>query len=37
MVVENSVRIGAMEQGHADPATLQALMAESELALRQEI
>jgi 2-polyprenyl-6-methoxyphenol hydroxylase-like FAD-dependent oxidoreductase len=37
MVVENSVRIGAMEQTHADPAALQALMAESELALRQEI
>jgi len=37
MVVENSVRIGAMEQTHADPATLKALMAESELALRQDI
>ena len=36
MVVENSVRIGAMEQTHAEPATLKALMAESELALRQE-
>lgn len=37
MVVENSVRIGDMEQTHADPATLKALMAESELALRQAI
>jgi 2-polyprenyl-6-methoxyphenol hydroxylase-like FAD-dependent oxidoreductase len=37
MVVENSVRIGEMEQTHADPATLKALMAESELALRQAI
>jgi 2-polyprenyl-6-methoxyphenol hydroxylase-like FAD-dependent oxidoreductase len=37
MVVENSVRIGAMEQRHADPAMLKALMAESELALREEI
>jgi 2-polyprenyl-6-methoxyphenol hydroxylase-like FAD-dependent oxidoreductase len=37
MVVENSVRIGAMEQTHADPAILQALMAQSELALRGEI
>jgi 2-polyprenyl-6-methoxyphenol hydroxylase-like FAD-dependent oxidoreductase len=37
MVVENSVRIGAMEQRHADPALLKALMAESERALRSEI
>jgi hypothetical protein len=37
MVVENSLRIGAMEQTHADPATLKAFMAESELALRREI
>lgn len=37
MVVENSVRIGEMEQTHADPSTLKALMAESELALRQDI
>jgi hypothetical protein len=37
MVVENSVRIGAMEQRHADPALLKALMAESERALRGEI
>jgi 2-polyprenyl-6-methoxyphenol hydroxylase-like FAD-dependent oxidoreductase len=37
MVVENSVRIGEMELTHADPARLKALMAESELALRQAI
>jgi 2-polyprenyl-6-methoxyphenol hydroxylase-like FAD-dependent oxidoreductase len=37
MVVENSVRIGALEQTHADPATLKALMAESELGLRGPI
>jgi len=37
MVVENSVQIGAMEQSHADPAKLHALMAESEAQLRQEI
>ena len=37
MVVENSVEIGAMEQTHADPGKLRALMAESELALRAEI
>ena len=37
MVVENSVRIGEMEQTHADPALLKSLMAESEVALRQEI
>jgi len=37
MVVENSVRIGQMEQTHADPGALKALMAESETALREEI
>ena len=37
LVVENSVRIGHMEQTHADPATLQKLMAESEAALRADI
>jgi 2-polyprenyl-6-methoxyphenol hydroxylase-like FAD-dependent oxidoreductase len=37
MVVENSVRIGEMEQTHADPAALKSLMAESEAALRAEI
>jgi 2-polyprenyl-6-methoxyphenol hydroxylase-like FAD-dependent oxidoreductase len=37
MVVENSVRIGQMEQTHADPGALKALMAESEAALREEI
>jgi 2-polyprenyl-6-methoxyphenol hydroxylase-like FAD-dependent oxidoreductase len=37
LVVENSVRIGQMEQTHADPGALKALMAESEAALRQEI
>jgi 2-polyprenyl-6-methoxyphenol hydroxylase-like FAD-dependent oxidoreductase len=37
LVVENSVRIGQMEQTHADPAVLRALMVESEVALRQEI
>jgi len=37
IVVENSVRIGEMEQTHGDPAALNALMAESEAALRQDI
>jgi 2-polyprenyl-6-methoxyphenol hydroxylase-like FAD-dependent oxidoreductase len=37
LVVENSVRIGQMEQTHGDPAALKALMAESEAALRQDI
>jgi 2-polyprenyl-6-methoxyphenol hydroxylase-like FAD-dependent oxidoreductase len=37
LVVENSVRIGEMEQTHADPAALKQLMAESEAALRQDI
>jgi 2-polyprenyl-6-methoxyphenol hydroxylase-like FAD-dependent oxidoreductase len=37
LVVENSVRIGQMEQTHADPAVLKALMTESEAALRQDI
>ena len=37
LVVENSVRIGQMEQTHADPGALKTLMAESEEALRQEI
>lgn len=37
LVVENSVRIGQMEQDHADPAELHRLMAVSEAALRQEI
>ena len=37
MVVENSVRIGEMEQTHADPGALKTLMAESEAALREEI
>jgi 2-polyprenyl-6-methoxyphenol hydroxylase-like FAD-dependent oxidoreductase len=37
LVVENSVRIGRMEQSHADPGVLKALMAESETALREEI
>jgi 2-polyprenyl-6-methoxyphenol hydroxylase-like FAD-dependent oxidoreductase len=37
MVVENSVRIGQMEQTHANPATLHALMAESEGALRRDV
>jgi 2-polyprenyl-6-methoxyphenol hydroxylase-like FAD-dependent oxidoreductase len=37
LVVENSVRIGHMEQTHADPIALKMLMAESEAALRQEI
>ena len=37
MVVENSVRIGQMEQTHGDPATLKALMTESETALRNDI
>ncbi len=37
LVVENSVRIGQMEQTHADPVALQRLMADSEAALRQDI
>lgn len=37
LVVENSVRIGQMEQTHADPESLKRLMAESEAALRGEI
>jgi 2-polyprenyl-6-methoxyphenol hydroxylase-like FAD-dependent oxidoreductase len=37
LVVENSVRIGQMEQTHADPVALKALMAESEAALRADI
>jgi 2-polyprenyl-6-methoxyphenol hydroxylase-like FAD-dependent oxidoreductase len=37
LVVENSVRIGEMEQTHADPGALKRLMAESEAALRQDI
>ena len=37
MVVENSVRIGQMEQTHADPGALKMLMAESEAALREDI
>jgi 2-polyprenyl-6-methoxyphenol hydroxylase-like FAD-dependent oxidoreductase len=37
LVVENSVRIGQLEQTHADPAELQRLMAVSEQALRQDI
>ena len=37
MVVENSVRIGQMEQTHADPGALMMLMAESEAALREDI
>jgi 2-polyprenyl-6-methoxyphenol hydroxylase-like FAD-dependent oxidoreductase len=37
LVVENSVQIGHMEQTHADPAALKTLMAESEIALRQDI
>jgi len=37
LVVENSVRIGHMEQTHADPIALKMLMAESEAALRQDI
>lgn len=37
LVVENSVRIGHMEQTHGDPATLKSLMAESAAALRQDI
>jgi len=37
MVVENSVRIGEMEQTHADPALLKSLMAESDSALRLDI
>ena len=37
LVVENSVRIGRMEQTHADPAALKTLMAESEAALREDI
>jgi 2-polyprenyl-6-methoxyphenol hydroxylase-like FAD-dependent oxidoreductase len=37
LVVENSVRIGQMEQTHADPAALKRLMTESEVALREDI
>jgi 2-polyprenyl-6-methoxyphenol hydroxylase-like FAD-dependent oxidoreductase len=37
LVVENSVRIGQLEQTHADPAELQRLMAVSEQALREDI
>lgn len=37
LVVENSVRIGDMEQSHADPGALKRLMAESEAALRLDI
>jgi 2-polyprenyl-6-methoxyphenol hydroxylase-like FAD-dependent oxidoreductase len=37
LVVENSVRIGHMEQTHGDPATLKSLMAESAAALRHDI
>jgi hypothetical protein len=37
LVVENSVRIGHMEQTHADPIALNMLVAESEAALRQDI
>jgi 2-polyprenyl-6-methoxyphenol hydroxylase-like FAD-dependent oxidoreductase len=37
LVVENSVRIGQMEQTHADPAALKTLMAVSEAALREDI
>lgn len=37
MVVENSVRIGQMEQTHADPGALKSLMAESEAALNEDI
>jgi 2-polyprenyl-6-methoxyphenol hydroxylase-like FAD-dependent oxidoreductase len=37
LVVENSVRIGQLEQSHSDPAELQRLMAVSEQALREEI
>jgi 2-polyprenyl-6-methoxyphenol hydroxylase-like FAD-dependent oxidoreductase len=37
LVVENSVRIGHMEQTHGDPGTLKTLMAESEAALRLDI
>ena len=37
LVVENSVLIGEMEQAHGDPAALNALMAESEAALREDI
>jgi 2-polyprenyl-6-methoxyphenol hydroxylase-like FAD-dependent oxidoreductase len=37
LVVENSVRIGQMEQTHADPGALKRLMADSEAALRLDI
>jgi 2-polyprenyl-6-methoxyphenol hydroxylase-like FAD-dependent oxidoreductase len=37
LVVENSVKIGDMEQSHADPGALKRLMAESEAALRLDI
>ncbi len=37
MVVENSVRIGEMEQNHGDPARLNQLMAESTAALLRDI
>jgi 2-polyprenyl-6-methoxyphenol hydroxylase-like FAD-dependent oxidoreductase len=37
MVVENSVAIGDMELNHASPDKLQALMAQSEQALRADI
>jgi 2-polyprenyl-6-methoxyphenol hydroxylase-like FAD-dependent oxidoreductase len=37
LVVENSVRIGQMQQDQADPAERHRLMAVSEAALRQEI
>jgi 2-polyprenyl-6-methoxyphenol hydroxylase-like FAD-dependent oxidoreductase len=37
LVVENSVRIGHMEQTHADPVALKTLMAESEALLREDI
>ena len=37
MVVENSVRIGELEQHHGDPARLNQLMTESTAALLQDI
>jgi 2-polyprenyl-6-methoxyphenol hydroxylase-like FAD-dependent oxidoreductase len=37
LVVENSVRIGELEQTHANPAELQRLMAVTVQALREEI
>jgi hypothetical protein len=37
MVVENSVRIGELEQSHADHAAVGALMAQSTIALRSDI